>query len=126
MGGGGRRILLVDDEDDVRGVAQVSLELFGDFEVLTASNGHDGIDVARTSRPDAILLDAMMPDVDGLQVFEKLRPDPATREIPVLFLTARTRPDDLKQLADLGAAGILAKPFDPLRLSEDVASILGW
>ena len=121
-----RRILIVDDEADIREVAQVSLELMGPYEVITASSGRDGVHSARTRQPDAILLDVMMPDLDGPAVLAELRADPATRDIPVLFLTARTQTVERAQLVRLGAAGILTKPFDPLKLATDVAAALRW
>jgi len=121
-----RRILIVDDEDDIREVAQVSLELLGHYEVLTASCGRDGVDSARTGQPDAILLDVMMPDLDGPATLAALRADPATRDIPVLFLTAKTQTAEHSRLAELGVAGILTKPFDPLKLAAEVAAALRW
>ncbi len=101
-----RRILIVDDEDDIREVAQVSLELVGNYEVLTAASGRDGLERARSGRPDAILLDVMMPDMDGPSTLAELRRDPATRDIPVVFLTAKTQSAERTRLAELGAAGI--------------------
>jgi CheY-like chemotaxis protein len=121
-----RRILIVDDEDDIREVAQVSLELVGSFEVLTASNGREGLERARAAQPDAILLDVMMPEMDGPSTLAELRADPATRDIPFLFLTAKTQTGERTRLAQLGADGILDKPFDPLKLASEVASSLRW
>jgi len=107
-------------------VAQVSLELVGHFDVLTAASGRDGVQSARTGQPDAILLDVMMPDMDGPSTLAELRRDPATCHIPVLFLTAKTQMAERARLAELGAAGILTKPFDPLKLALEVAATLGW
>jgi len=121
-----RRILIVDDEDDIREVAQVSLELVGKWEVRTAASASDGIDGARAEHPDAILLDVMMPDMDGPTTLERLRADPATSHIPVVFLTAKTQAADRSRLAGLGAAGILTKPFDPLTLPSQIAAVLHW
>jgi CheY-like chemotaxis protein len=121
-----KRILIVDDEDDIREVAQVSLELVGGFEVLTASSGRDGIEQARGEQPDAILLDVMMPEMDGPATLVGLRADPATRDIPVVFLTAKTHAAERHRLSQLGAAAILTKPFDPLKLAKDLASALHW
>jgi CheY-like chemotaxis protein len=121
-----RRILIVDDEDDIREVAQVSLELVGQWEVLTAASGRDGIERARVEQPDAILLDVMMPDMDGPTTLAQLQDDPATRHIPVVFLTAKVQSADRSRLANLGAAGVLTKPFDPLTLATDVAATLKW
>jgi len=121
-----KRILIVDDEDDIREVAQVSLELIGGFEVLTASSGRAGLERARGDQPDAILLDVMMPGMDGPATLVELRADPATRDIPVVFLTANTQSAQRQQLAQLGAAGILSKPFDPMKLASDVSAVLHW
>ena len=121
-----KRILIVDDEADIREVAQVSLELVGQFEVLTAGCGRDAIARARADRPDAILLDVMMPDMDGPTTLAQLQSDPATRDIPVVFLTAKAQTAERTRLAELGAAGILTKPFDPLRLAADVSAALNW
>ena len=121
-----RRILIVDDEDDIREVAQVSLELVGHFDVLTAACGRDGVERARSDQPDAILLDVMMPDMDGPSTLAKLRADPATRDIPVLFLTAKTQSAERSRLAELGVAGILTKTFDPLKLAGELAAALSW
>ena len=121
-----RRILIIDDEPDIREVAQVCLELVGHHEVFTAATGREGVETARTRQPDAILLDVTMPELDGPGTLAELRADPATREIPVVFLTAKTQTAERAQLAKLGAAGILTKPFDPMKLSEQLASTLHW
>jgi CheY-like chemotaxis protein len=121
-----RRILIVDDEDDIREVAQVSLELVGNYDVLTAASGRDGLERARVGHPDAILLDVMMPDMDGPSTLAELRRDPLTKDIPVVFLTAKTQSAERTRLAELGAAGILTKPFDPLKLAAEVAATLEW
>jgi CheY-like chemotaxis protein len=121
-----KRILIVDDEDDIREVAQLSLELVGHYDVLTATGGRDGLERARSGQPDAILLDVMMPEMDGPTTLAELRADPATRDIPVLFLTAKTQTADRIRLAQLGVAGILTKPFDPLKLASEVAATLQW
>jgi CheY-like chemotaxis protein len=118
--------LIVDDEDDIREVAQFSLELVGHFEVITAHSGRDGVSVAREQHPDAILLDVMMPDMDGPAALAELLADPLTQHIPVLFLTAKTQATERSQLAQLGAAGVLTKPFDPLTLPGEIANALNW
>jgi len=121
-----KRILIVDDEDDIREVAQVSLELVGGYEVLTASSGRAGVERARGAQPDAILLDVMMPAMDGPATLVALRADPRTRDIPVVILTAKTHAAERQRLGQLGAAAILTKPFDPLKLAGDVAKALDW
>jgi len=120
------RILIVDDEDDIREVAEISLEMIAGWKVLTASSGCEGLRIARADQPDAILLDVMMPDMDGPTTFQKLQADPAIRHIPVVLLTAKLQPADRKRFAELGVAGVLAKPFDPLELAGQVAKALHW
>jgi CheY-like chemotaxis protein len=121
-----RRILIVDDEDDIREVAQISLEVTAGWKVLTASSGCEGLKIASEAKPDAILLDVMMPDLDGPSTFQKLQADPAIRHIPVVLLTAKLQPADQKRFAELGVAGVLAKPFDPLELAGQVRDTLHW
>jgi CheY-like chemotaxis protein len=121
-----RRVLIVDDEDDIREVAQVSLEMVAGWKVLTANSGASGLAIASADQPDAILLDVMMPDMDGPTTFQKLQADPAARDIPVIFLTAKLQPADQKRFAELGVAGVLAKPFDPLKLAAQVTEVLQW
>jgi len=118
------RILVVDDEDHIREVAEVSLEAIGGHEVVTAASGIEAIEKAVTERPDAILLDVMMPELDGPATLARLRSEPATRGIPVVFLTAKVREGDVERLRALDVAGVLAKPFDPMTLSEQLSRIL--
>lgn len=115
-------ILLVDDDDDVREVTRVSLELIAGYRVVTASSGPEALRQARQYRPDGILLDMMMPGVDGLETLERLGADPETAGIKVILLTARvdgTPPPD-------SIAGAIRKPFDPMRLGAEVARLMGW
>ena len=121
-----RRILIVDDESDIREVAQMSLEMVSGWHVLTAESGDQGIAKARQEKPDAILLDAMMPDMDGAATFQKLQADPSTKQIPVIMFTAKVQPADRKRFADLGAKDVIAKPFDPMKLGSQIAAMLGW
>jgi len=115
---------LVDDEDDIREVAGISLEAVGGWQVSSASCGREGIEKALAERPDAILLDVMMPDIDGPTTFERLQADPGTRDIPVILLTAKAQSVDRQRFAELGVAGMLTKPFDPMKLPGQVAAIL--
>ena len=119
-----RTILLIDDEDDIREVATLTLETMGDFVVTSASSGEAGIECAMREVPDAILLDVMMPELDGPSTLARLRAIAVTRDIPVIFLTAKVQAVDRRRLADLGAVGIIAKPFDPMTLAEEVTSLL--
>jgi CheY-like chemotaxis protein len=119
-------VLLIDDEDDIRTVGRMSLEKVGGYEVLDAASGAAGIELAAEHRPDAILLDSMMPGLDGPATIERLKADERTREIPVLFLTAKLQPADRERYVELGAEGVLAKPFDPMALPSDLAAALDW
>lgn len=121
-----KSLLLIDDDNDIREVAQLALELDGDWRVLTASSGTEGLEIARAERPDAILLDVMMPVLDGPSTLAELRGDERTRGIPVLFLTAKARPAERDRLKNLDVSGVLAKPFDPLTLASEIRSALGW
>jgi len=120
------RVLIVDDEDDIREVAEISLEMVAGWKVLTARSGGEGLRIARADQPDAILLDVMMPDMDGPTTFQQLQADPAIRHIPVVLLTAKLQPADRMRFAELGVAGVLVKPFDPLELASQVAKALHW
>jgi two-component system, OmpR family, alkaline phosphatase synthesis response regulator PhoP len=119
-----RRVLIIDDEDDIREVAQASMEFGGDWIVDTAKSGLEGIELAAREAPDVILLDVMMPDTDGPATLQLLRADPRTRGIPVVLLTAKVQRRDRFRLIELGAAGIIAKPFDPCTLADEVSSLI--
>ena len=121
-----RRVLIIDDEPDIREVAQLSLEMIRGWEVFPAGSGLEGVRRAGEEKPDAILLDVMMPDMDGPAVLVRLQTDPETSAIPVVFLTAKVQGSDQRRLTALGAAGVLAKPFDPMTLADQMATILGW
>src|ERR1051326_2239539 len=110
------RLLLIDDEDDIREVARLSLELVAHWDVVTASSGAEGVERAAAEQPDAILLDVMMPGMDGAATYGRLQSNPATRAIPVVLRTARVfdRADDRRGLEGIHVIG---KPFDPMRLA---------
>ncbi len=121
-----KRILIVDDDDDIREVASLSLESLAGYQVFTASSGSSGLTIAAKEQPDAILLDVMMPDMDGPTTFQKLQAQDATSHIPVVFLTAKVQPSERARFASLGAAAVLSKPFDPMTLASELADALGW
>ena len=121
-----RKILVIDDEEAIREVTKVTLELFAGWAITVAGSGPEGITLAAANRPDAILLDVMMPDMDGPRTLAGLKASKATERIPVLFLTAKVQATDLSRLRALGAKGVIAKPFDPARLADEVAAALGW
>jgi CheY-like chemotaxis protein len=121
-----KRVLIIDDEDDIREVAQTSLEMMGGWVVSTAASSAEGLLKAESEQPDAVLLDVMLPDMDGPTTFQKLQANPTTRQIPVILLTAKVQAADQRRLSGLGVAAILTKPFDPIILADQVAVALGW
>ena len=123
---GRRRILIVDDEDDIRELGRISLERVGGHEVMTASSGEEALEIAAREQPDGILLDAMMPGLDGPATLRRMREQESTRALPVAFLTARSHPADRAELEEMGARGVLSKPFDPMELPGKVAEVFGW
>jgi two-component system alkaline phosphatase synthesis response regulator PhoP len=121
-----KTLLVVDDENDIREVVQLSIALGTDWSVVAASSGAEALQTARVAQPDAILLDVMMPGLDGPATYQQLQDDAATQWIPVIFLTAKVRSSETTRLAALGVAGVLAKPFDPLVLPSQIAALLRW
>jgi two-component system, OmpR family, alkaline phosphatase synthesis response regulator PhoP len=121
-----RRILLIDNDDDTREVLATCLEMLGGWEVFSASSGLVGIEMAKAKQPDAILLDVMMPDMDGLSTLRVLKDEPTTRNIPVIMLTAKAQVSEQKYFANLNVSGVLKKPFDPMQISKQIQAILGW
>ena len=121
-----KRILVIDNEHYIQEVAQICLETTVGWEVLTASSGREGLLKAQSEQPDAILLDVMMPDMDGVATFEKLQDNPATQHIPVILLTAKIQASDRRRYAELGIKATIAKPFNPLELASQVAQALDW
>jgi CheY-like chemotaxis protein len=120
-----KQILLIDDENSIRLVVQVCLTQLANWTVLTAASSVDGLRQAEEQKPDAILLDLMMPDMDGFTVLKKLKENPKTSDIPVILLTAKLQPTYV-QSDQWKLAGILSKPFDPLTLASQVAELLNW
>jgi CheY-like chemotaxis protein len=118
------QVLIVDDEPDIREVARLSLELIGEWTVTVAKNGAETLAQAILHSPDVILLDMMMPGIDGIETLRRLSQDPATSHIPVIFLPAKAQTDARKRLEETGARGIIAKPFDPITLVHDIEEIL--
>jgi CheY-like chemotaxis protein len=121
-----KRILFIDDEEDIRTLAGFCLESEAGWEMLGASNGTEGIAIAETEQPDAILLDAMMPEIDGLQTLAQLRVNPKTKHIPTIFITAKAQASDRRRFYNAGAKGVINKPFDSLTLASQISGFLGW
>lgn len=116
-------VLCIDDEPDVLSVAQMSLETVGEFNVTAASSGKEGLEKAQAEKPDAILLDVMMPEMDGPATLKALRNIAMLKNVPVIFMTARVRTSEVDEYLALGADGVIPKPFDPMTLSSQVTEI---
>lgn len=114
------RILLVEDDTDIQAVGQLALEAVGGFTVLVCSSGKEALEGVDEFVPDLILLDVMMPGMDGPTTLAELRAKPTTRETPVIFMTAKVQPAEIKLYQQLGALNVIAKPFDPLTLSDTI------
>jgi len=121
-----KRVLVIDDEPDVRAVVRGCLEDIAGWDVVTAASGQDALVQVIADPPDAILLDVMMPGMDGLSFLKALQSHTTVANLPVVLLTAKvnlTQPDDM---SDLGIRGVISKPFDPFLLTEQIAGFLGW
>lgn len=118
-----RRILLVEDDPDVQVVVTMALESIGGFSVLACSSGPEALERFPEFTPDLVLLDVMMPGLDGPATLESLRRLPAASGTPVVFMTARVQGHEVARYRELGAADVIAKPFDPMTLSDTVQSI---
>ena len=119
------RILYAEDEPDIQAVAKLALEMVGGFTVQICNNGADALQKVAGFSPDLILLDVMMPGMDGPNTLQRLRADPATANIPVIFLTAKVQASEVARYQALGALDVIAKPFDPMSLAAQVRQIWG-
>ena len=118
------KVLIIDDDADIRSIARLSLSRLGGMEVVEAASGAEGVRKAQDEKPDVILLDMMMPAMDGSATLAALRSQPATATTPVIFLTAKAMRAEVERLTALGAAGVLIKPFDPRTLPGDVRALV--
>jgi CheY-like chemotaxis protein len=120
-----QKILLVDDEADIRLIADISLSNLGGWQVLQAASGSEALDLAAREHPDLILLDVMMPGMDGPATLAHLREREDGFTTPVIFMTAKVQKAEIDRLLALGVRGLIAKPFDPMTLHEEIRRILG-
>lgn len=121
-----KRILLIDDEPGIRQVVQVTIKVATNWETLLADSCQVGLALAETEQPDAILLDVMMPEMDGITAFQKMQENPILRKIPTILLTAKAQASERERFAQLPIAGVITKPFKAQDLVKQVRSILGW
>ncbi len=118
------KVLLVDDDTNIRMVAVMGLEDELDWEIQEASSGQEAIQLASTQKPDLILLDMMMPGMDGISTFGKLRELDTAKDTPIIFMTAKVQPEEIESYKILGARGVIIKPFDPITLAQEIQDIL--
>jgi CheY-like chemotaxis protein len=118
-----KKVLVIDDDTAIRVVVRVSLSKLGGYDVLDASSGAEGLEIARLEHPDAIILDLAMPIMNGFEVLKHLQTNPLTKSIPVVLLTANT---DRVNRSEINSAAVIPKPFDALELPHQIAIACGW
>ncbi|HEY9679041.1 MAG TPA: response regulator [Drouetiella sp.] len=118
------KILVIDDEEDTRSIASMCLEMLGGATVFQAASGKEGLEKASDELPDVIILDLVMPEMDGMQTLTNLRKNARTENIPVIFLTTKGRFEEFESLKGLGALEVITKPFDPTTLTDQISEIL--
>lgn len=121
-----KRVLIIDDEEAIQTVVKFGLKMSVGWDVLTANSGLEGIQCAQAEQPDIILLDVMMPEMDGLATFERLRRHPETQSIPVILLTAKAQASEKRVFQKTGVNGVITKPFNSLDLAGEITHILSW
>ena len=119
-------ILIIDDEESIQTVVEFGLKMTAGWEVISASSGNEGISRAQADHPDMILLDVMMPEMDGLATFRALQLNDQTRSIPVILLTAKAQASEKRLFNDTGVSGVIIKPFNALELAEQICNVLNW
>ncbi|MCX5965680.1 MAG: response regulator [Cyanobacteria bacterium] len=119
-------ILIIDDEESIQTVVEFGLKMTAGWEVISASSGNEGISRAQADHPDMILLDVMMPEMDGLATFRALQLNDQTRSIPVIFLTAKAQASEKRLFNETGVNGIITKPFNALELAQQICKVLNW
>ena len=120
-----KKILYVEDEADIQAVASIALEAVGGFELEICSSGEEALRKAEVFSPDLLLLDVMMPGMDGPTTLEKLREKPSLSETPAIFMTAKVQNNEIEHFKKVGALDVIPKPFDPMKLAEQIEKIWG-
>ena len=116
-------LLYVDDDDDIREIVEMSLGLDGTMRVISSAGGEHALATMRASLPDLVVLDVMMPGMDGPAILRRMRADPDLKDIPVIFMTAKANPREVERFRELSAIGVIAKPFDPMALGSQVRAL---
>lgn len=119
-----QRILLVEDQEDIQAVARIALESLGGFTVEICNDGHQALEIAPVFHPDLLLLDVMMPGMDGPATLSALRELQQTASTPAIFMTAKVQPSEIEELMQHGALGVISKPFDPMTLADQINNLV--
>jgi CheY-like chemotaxis protein len=119
-----KNVLLVDDDQNIRFVAQMSLEGLTPWTIMLAVSGEDALKKVQEQKPDLILLDMMMPGMDGPTTFSKLKERAELADVPIIFMTAKVQTHEVEGYRKTGAAGVITKPFDPMKLPDEIRQIL--
>lgn len=119
-----QRVLVVDDDENIRELAQMGLEGMTDWKVDISSSGAHALLQASAEKPDVIILDQTMPNMDGVQTFQKLKESPLLCDIPVIMMTGKVKPLEIDRFLEIGFAGVIPKPFDPINLCDDIENIV--
>jgi len=117
------KILYAEDEPDIQSIAQMALEMMGGYTLKVCNNGQEAVDAAEAFAPDLILLDVMMPAMDGPTALQEIRKIPSLANTPVIFMTAKVQNQEIEEYIEMGAIDVIAKPFDPMTLSETILSL---
>jgi CheY-like chemotaxis protein len=121
-----KRVLIIDDEYGIRKIVEISLKAIAGWEVLVAASGQEGLAIAAAEHPDAILLDVMMPGMDGVATFQQMQANPELQSIPTILLTAKAQTNEQRQFIELPIAGVITKPFKAPDLVNQMRSLLHW
>ncbi|NWJ44301.1 MAG: response regulator [Chloroflexi bacterium] len=117
------KILLVEDEVDIQVIAQIALERIGGFKLKVCKSGKEALQVIPDFMPDLVLLDVMMPEMDGPTTLKHMRANPLIAGIPVIFMTAKVQPQEISQYTQIGAIGVISKPFDPMMIASNIKDL---
>ena len=120
-----QKILLVDDDPNIQMIAQIGLEDRPEWKVSLASSGNEAIEKFISEKPDLIILDMMMPGMDGVTTLAKIKEQPESGCVPVIFMTAKVQKHEIEKYLSTGVAGVITKPFDPMTLTQDIINIVG-
>jgi CheY-like chemotaxis protein len=118
------KVMIVDDDEDIRLICELAIRRIGKWDVVVAASGEEALALAQSEGPDVILLDVMMPGIDGPTTLARLRDRPETRKIPVVFLTAKAQQREVDRYMALGATGVISKPFDIIKLADEIRRIV--